>query len=118
MQVIFKNDYQRYEKSLKILKMDKLQDRMERLSLSFAKKCLKHRKFSNIFHKNLSDATIKVRNREKYFVNKARTERFKYSSIPFLQRKLDESAKQERKQLKAMLQVNRVSNVDPITFRK
>ena len=98
MKVIFKNDYQRYEKSLKILKMDKLQ---ERLSLSFAKKCLKHEKFSNMFPKNLSDATMKVRNREKYVVNQARTERFKNSSIPFLQRKLNESAKQERKQLKA-----------------
>ena len=118
MKVIFKNDYQSYEKSLKILKMEKLQDRRERLSLSFAKKCLKHEKFSNMFPKNLSDATMKIRNREKYFVNQARTERFKNSSIPFLQRKLNESAKQERKQLKALLQVNCVSHVDPITFRK
>ena len=90
----------------------------ERLSLSFAKKCLKHEKFSSMFPKNLSDTTIKIRNREKYFVNQARTERFRNSSIPFLQRKLNESAKQERKQLKALLQVNCVSHVDPITFRK
>ena len=66
----------------------------------------------------MSDATIKVRNSEKYFVNHARTERFRNSSIPFLQMKLNESAKQERKQLKALLQVNCVSHVDPITFRK
>ena len=118
MKVIFKNDYQSYEKSLKILKMEKLHDRRERLSLSFAKKCLKHEKFSSMFPKNLSDTTIKIRNREKYFVNQARTERFRNSSIPFLQRKLNESAKQERKQLKALLQVNCVSHVDPITFRK
>ena len=55
---------------------------------------------------------------DEYFVNQARTERFKNSSIPFLQRKLNESAKQERKQLEALLQVNCVSHVDPITFRK
>ena len=35
-----------------------------------------------------------------------------------LQRKLNESVKKERRQLKALLQVNCVSHVDPITFRK
>ena len=118
MKVIFGNNYQGYEKSLKILKMEKLQERRERLSLSFAKKCLKHEKFSNMFPKNLSDSKIKIRSRERYYVNHAKTERFRNSSIPFLQRKLNESAENERKQLKALLQVNCVSHVDPITFRK
>ena len=118
MKVIFGNDYQGYEKSLKILKMEKLQERRERLSLSFAKKCLKHEKFSNMFPKNLNDSKIKIRSRERYYVNHAKTERFRNSSIPFLQRKLNESAENERKQLKALLQVNYVSHVDPITFRK
>ena len=36
--------------------------------------------------------------------------------ITFLQRKLNESAKSERKQLKTLLRVNCVSYVDPITF--
>ena len=49
MKVIFKDDYQSYEKSLKVLKMEKLHERRERLSLSFAKKCLKHEKFSSMF---------------------------------------------------------------------
>ena len=93
MKVIFGNDYQGYEKSLKILKMEKLQERRERLSLSFAKKCLKHEKFSNMFPKNLNDSKIKIRSREKYYVNHAKTERFRNSSIPFLQRKLNKSAK-------------------------
>ena len=116
MKVIFKNDYQSYEKSLKVLKMEKLHERRERLSLSFAKKCLKHEKFSDMFPKNVNGSVMKIRNKEKYFVNQARTERFKNSSITFLQRKLNEDAKSETKQLKALLQVNCVSHVDPITF--
>ena len=62
MKVIFKNDYLGYEKSLKTLKMEKLHDRRERLSLNFAKKCVKHEKFSDMFPKNLSNST-KIRNR-------------------------------------------------------
>ena len=116
MKVIFKNDYQGYEKSLKVLKMEKLHERRERLSLSFAKKCLKHEKFSDMFPKNVNGSVMKIRNKEKYFVNQARTERFKNSSITFLQRKLNEDAKSETKQLKALLQVNCVSHVDPITY--
>ena len=81
-----------------------------------AKKCLKHDKFFGMFSKNVSGSMLKTRYREKYFVNQAKTERFKNSSIPFLQRKLNESAKNETKQLKSLLQVNCVSHVDPITY--
>ncbi len=69
-----------------------------------------------MFPKNVNRSTMKVRNREKYCVSQAKTERFRNSSIPFLQRKLNESAKDETKQLKALLQVNCVSHVDPITY--
>ncbi len=97
MKVIFKNDYLGYEKSLKSLKMEKLHDRRERLSLNFSKKCLKHEKFSDLFLRNLNNST-KIRNREEYYVNHSKTERFKNSSIPFLQRKLNENSKNERRQ--------------------
>ena len=55
---------------------------------------------------------------EGYHVNHANTERYRNSSIPFLQRKLNENRKIERKRLKALLQVNCVSYVDPITSWK
>ena len=48
-------------------------------------------------------------------VNRASTERYRNSAIPFLQRKLNESIKLERKQRKALLQVNCVSYVGSIT---
>ena len=115
MKVIFKNDFQSYARSLKILKMESLQDRRERLSLNFAKKCLKQNEMSDMFPKHLNHSNIAVRNFERYHVNHARTERYKNSAIPFLQRKLNDDIKMERERLKALLQVNCVSNVDPIT---
>ena len=60
MKVILKDDYPGYQRSLKVLKIESLVDRRERLSLSFAKKCLNHDKFSNMFPKN----TSKIRSRE------------------------------------------------------
>ena len=115
MKVIFKSDYQGYENSLKILKMEKLVDRRERLGLNLAKKCLKHEKLNDMFPMNSNESSIKIRDRERYHVNQAKTERYRNSAIPFLQRKLNQSVKNERKQFKALLQVNCVSHVYPIT---
>ena len=116
MKVIFRNKYQGYEKSLNILNIERLQARRERLSLKFAKKCLKHERMSDMFPLNVNQSSVRIRNREKFLVNKANTERYKRSRIPFLQRKLNESMSIEKKQLKALLlQVNCVSHVDPIT---
>ena len=115
MKIIFKNDYNSYLRSLKILKMETLYERRERLGLNFAKKCLKNKKFSDMFPNNLNLSNISLRNKEKYHVNHANTERYKNSTIPYLQRKLNESNKIERKRLRALLQVNCVSYVDPIT---
>ena len=68
-----------------------------------------------MFPKKLNESSIKIRDRERYHVNQARTERYRNSAIPFLQRKLNQSVKYERKQFEALLQVNCVSHVDPIT---
>ena len=115
MKVIFGNEYQGYERSLNILNMERLQARRERLSLKFVKKCLKHEKMSDMFPLSGNQSTIRVRNREKFHLNKAFTERYEKSAIPSLQRKLNMSFNTEKRQLKALLQVNCVSHVDPIT---
>ena len=95
--------------------IESLYDRRERLGLNFAKKCLKQERMSDMFPKNVNQTNINVRSREFYHVNHANTERYRKSSIPFLQRKLNENIKIERKRLKSLLQVNCVSYVDPIT---
>ena len=115
MKVIFGNEYQGYERSLNILNMERLQARRERLSLKFAKKCLKHEKMSDMFPLSVNQSTVRVRNREKFHLNKAFTERYEKSAILSLQRKLNMSFNTEKRQLKALLQVNCVSYVDPIT---
>ena len=62
-----------------------------------------------MFPKNVSKSTVRLRNKELFHVNKAKTERYKKSAIPFLQRKLNENINFEKKQLKSLLQVNCVS---------
>ena len=71
-----------------------------------------------MFPNNFNMSTIRIRDKEKYDINQAKIEWCRISAIPFLQRNLNESAKDKRKQLKALLQVNCVSHVDPITFWK
>ena len=63
---------------------------------------------------------IRSRGKEKFHVNMANTEteRYKHSAKPFLQMKLNENLKVEKKQLAALLRVICVSNVDSITYRK
>ena len=83
MKVLFKSDYHSYLKSLKILKMESLYDRRERLSLNFAQKCLKQNRLSDMFPKNLNNSNIIVRSKESFLVNHANTERYRKSAIPF-----------------------------------
>ena len=60
---------------------------------------LKAGKYVSYVSKNVSKSTVKIRNKELFYVNKANTERYKKSAIPFLQRKLNESINFEKKQL-------------------
>ena len=49
---------------------------------------------------------MKKRNPDKYVVNCAKTERYRRSAVPFLQRLLNEDYAKQRKDLKCLLQVN------------
>ena len=65
----------------------KLSDRREKLSLKFAKKCLTNDLTSDLFPLN------NVRNREKFKVLHANTDRLKDSAVPYLQRLLNANEK-------------------------
>ena len=118
MKVIFGCEYQGYEKSLNLLKMECLNERREKASLKVAKKSLKQEKLHAMFPKNIK-TKFQLRFNEKYVVNHANTLRYQKSAIPFLQKKLNESVNIERKQQKklksSLLRVNCVSYVDSIT---
>ena len=60
-----------------------------KLNLKFAKGCLKIDKLSPMFLLNEVNHEMEKRNVMKYKVNQAKTERYKESSIPYLQRLLN-----------------------------
>ena len=120
MKIIFRNEYQGYERSLKILKMESLNERRDNKSLKFAKNTLKQEKVFDMFPKNKQSKFI-FRSHEKFVVNRANTWRYQKSAIPFLQKKLNENEsinierKQQKKLKSPLLRVNCVSYVDSIT---
>ena len=71
--------------------------RRENRSLQFVLKSEKHPKNHTIFPLNPSLDTHNVRHMEKFKVNKARTESYKQSTIPYLQRRLNEYYEKKNK---------------------
>ena len=91
--VILKDYYSTYESALKLLKLETLKTRREKLCKSFAQKCTRNVKVKSMFPKNTCKR--QVRNQNKYFVNFATTERYLKSSIPYMQRMLNSEHKQK-----------------------
>ena len=91
LKIIFQEDYENYSQALEEIGLDSLFERREKLCLSFAKKCLKSPNIQvrNIFPLNITQSTIDTRKPEKYHVNMARTNRYKKSSVPYMQRLLN-----------------------------
>ena len=67
-----------------------LSTRREESGLLFALKCVKHPTNNTMFPMNESKDTHKVRHREIFKVNKAHTECYQKSSIPHMQRRLND----------------------------
>ena len=88
-----------YEDALQKLNLKTLDKRREILSLSFEKKCLKNEKVRNFFPYNQC-SKIRTRHSEIFKVNYANTERYKKSTIPYLQNLLNDEVKQRRKFLR------------------
>ena len=81
-----------YEESLKMTGLENLKSRQKSLCLTFAKKCLNNPKMVSLFPLN-PGYNLNSRKSEKYQVNFAHNNRFKYSAIPALQRLLNEDNK-------------------------
>ena len=89
VRIILKDCFTSYTNALKYLSLDTLQVRRHSLCLRFAKQCLKNEKMSGMFPTN-PGYNSKVRYSEKYQVKFAKNNRLKDSSIPYLQRLLNE----------------------------
>ena len=84
--IILKEEYSEYDQALSDLKLQSLNERRDMLALRFAKKCVKSDKFSDLFPKNGPTT-----HHEEYKVNFAKKGRLKKSSIPAMQRLLNEA---------------------------
>ena len=89
LRIIMKDDYTCYEDALVITALPTLNDRRNQLCKTFAVKCTKNPKTSDMFP--LNDITCNTRNPERYYVTHAKTNRLAKSAIPFMQKLLNTS---------------------------
>ena len=68
--VILNSEYTDYEDALKVLGLDTLSKRRDKLSLKFAKRSLKYEQTRDMFP--LNDESDKIRYKEKYHVQYAK----------------------------------------------
>ena len=88
LRMILKEDYSDYTSALHLTGLETLKLRRTQLSLSFAKKCLKSDRMSDLFPQN--EKIVNTRPHEKYYVTPAKTERLAKSTVPYLQRLLNQ----------------------------
>ena len=106
VKIMMGKNYESYSKSLEFLKLDSLHERREKNALKFAKKAIKNENFSSFFPKHPEGHIMRKRYSDRYLVNKANTERYKRSAVPYLQRLLNEDHLKQKKILNTLLQVN------------
>ena len=112
VRVIMGNSYSTYEEGLEKLKLDKLSVRREKLCLRFAKNSLKLEQFSKLFPVNESEHAMKNRNSNMYIVKQHLTERYRKSTIPYLQRLLNQEFHENKKQFRKIMNSIPLSPVD------
>ena len=96
LKIILKNNYISYENALNVLELETLKDRRERLMLTFAQKCLKNPKMKHLFPPSTSTHPMEIRSHEHFQVLYANTERFKNSSIIYMQNLLNNEIKRRK----------------------
>ena len=92
LKIFVKGDYVSYEHALETVDLACLVERRDKLCLKFAKACLKNENVKNMFPLNDIPYHVDTREREAYKVTMARTERLKKSSVPYMQRLLNDNA--------------------------
>ena len=96
VKLILKEKYENYESALKLLNLDTLFKRREKLCLRFAKKCLKIENLKKLFPVRNSRHIMHKRKTEKYLIKNIETERYKKSAIPAMQKMLNDEEKKMR----------------------
>ena len=89
LNIILGDLYTDYQSALDLTGLVSLQERREERCLKLSLKCLVHPIHSDIIPLNPNTQTISARHREHFKVNKARTESYRMSAVPYMQRKLN-----------------------------
>ena len=103
LRIILGDKYKDYKNALKVIKLDSLEERREKLCLRFAKQCLRNEKLKSLFPKKVNNHLMEKRKGQKFVVTKALTERYRRSSIPSMQRLLNKTDR-ERSELMLLFQ--------------
>ena len=94
LKIILGPEYTSYAAALEYTGLESLRDRREARCLQFGLKCLVHPIHSRMFPVNPQlNSELKTRQQEHFVVNKSRTEYYKLSAIPYIQRKLNQYVK-------------------------
>ena len=90
LKVILGEDYEHYKTALETTNLQTLYQRREDRCLKFERKCLKPPVNWRLFPLNKNKNNLHASSKEKYIVNFARGEELRNSTIPYLQRRLNE----------------------------
>ena len=90
LKIILQEHYISYTHALKLTGLPTLKARRNKLSLSFARSCVKNNITSDIFPRNTN--VVNTRQHELFYVPNAKTERFAKSSVPHMARQLNDNA--------------------------
>ena len=102
LKVICGKNYATYEQALKDMNMESLNDRRTKLCVNFIKKSIKLENFKELFPEN-KNINMNIRNHERYYVKKYKTERCKKSSVPYFQSLLNKYVKEQKDMFSKLL---------------
>ena len=100
VRVILGKNYSTYKNGLKMLRIDTLDKRREKLCLSFAKKCLNNEKVKDMFPLNKTEHQMMKRKTRKYQTFKANTNKLKKSALPYMRKLLNDESEAKKKWLR------------------
>ena len=95
MRVILRQSYTTYKNALNILDLETLEERREKFSLKFALKCLKCSHTENLFEHKEKHHEMKLRHSEQFEVTHVKTQRYKNSAVPYMQKLLNKHYQQK-----------------------
>ena len=98
LKIILGQEYSNYESALEYTGLESLSQRRENRCLKFALQSLLHPTHSKMFPVNpkILQSTHATRNIEHFVVNKARSESYKQSAIPYMQRLLNKYVQKQQ----------------------